>query len=221
MIEEAKKWAQLNILTKMIEANSDGRVYRDALEADFYESLSRDTDGLQEIEEDADIFSINLNSNGGELLASCFDGGEMQSKVASEMPTGFVAGARVVFHASLDTVLSYREAPAHLEGGTVVAVKTSMGSRTQHNGKVFVKWDSGALADVFPRHLEIVGQDERGAFRRTASTLGDLTSFFKGARTENNAMVQLATNDLWAYKKVGDRYVLERLFKEDGSPLKE
>ena len=52
--------------------------------------------------------------------------------------------------------------------------------------------------------------------RRVAS-LGDLTDFLKVAK---DTLVHRATKDLWSFKKVGEDFVIERLFDETGDPLK-
>jgi uncharacterized protein Veg len=130
------------------------------------------------------------------------------------------AGTRIVFVASMQTILTYDHPPANRAEGTVVAVKTSTGNTTEYEGRVFVKWDNGDLSSVYAGHFAVTGYDDTGSFRRVANSMGDLSFLFKGARTDDNAMVNKSTQDLWSCKKVGGKYVLERLFKDSGEPLK-
>ena len=70
-----------------------------------------------------------------------------------------------------------------------------------------------------------VGEDERGAryARQNVSTvrvasLGDLTSFF--TKVGSDTLIHKSTHDLWSLKRDAGGYVIERLFDDNGGPLK-
>ena len=67
-----------------------------------------------------------------------------------------------------------------------------------------------------------VGEDERNNRRASkikTSSLGDLTQFLKRA---DGKLVHKSTNDLWSYSKDADgNFVVERLFDDEGAPLRD
>jgi len=104
--------------------------------------------------------------------------------------------------------------------GTVLAVRTASGEVTGLDGDVFVRWDGREKIESVP-----------SAFLRKASVkvsnLDDFV-FLSGNATmqafaseEDNQLVHKATKDLWTVK-IGDdgSFDVERLFDEDGNPLK-
>ena len=130
-----------------------------------------------------------------------------------------VTGSRVSFSTDLEAVLSYPNPPAGGNVGTVVTVRTASGDVNHHDGMVFVRWDDGRMMQVYATHLRPSSGRQRVAdvvVRRVAS-LGDLTDFLKVAK---DTLVHRATKDLWSFKKVGEDFVIERLFDETGDPLK-
>ncbi len=67
-----------------------------------------------------------------------------------------------------------------------------------------------------PSKHEVITR-KRASVIRVAS-LGDLTQFLKRA---NGKLVHKSTNDLWSYSKDADgNFLVERLFDDDGEPLK-
>jgi hypothetical protein len=139
-------------------------------------------------------------------------------RAANALPLPIAAGTRVSFVDNLGAVLSYPDPPVGGSEGTVVTVRCASGDMTHLDSLVFVKWDSGAFLPVHHEHLR------RASDVRVASTyslrvaaIGDLTDFMK---TAGEDLVHKATKDLWAMKRVGDEYVIERLFDETGAPLK-
>lgn len=127
-----------------------------------------------------------------------------------------VAGERVAFRGTLSSLLSYPNPPSDKEEGTVVTVRSASGDTTVSGDFVFVKWDSGSFLPVHRAHLKSSGAT-RSTFRKRFSSVGDLSDFMK---TSGNDLVHKATKDLWAMRKEGDEFVIERLFDETGSPLK-
>lgn len=130
------------------------------------------------------------------------------------------AGTRVAFADGLGSVLSYESPPAPGDFGTVVQVKSASGNVTAHEGKVFVSWDDGRFLPVHAEHLRLAAKVRTApsvmATRRVAS-LGDLTAFLKVAE---NTLIHKSTRDLWALKRDADGFLIERLFDDNGEPLK-
>jgi hypothetical protein len=130
-----------------------------------------------------------------------------------------VTGNRVSFSTDLEAVLSYPNPPAGGSIGTVVTVRTASGDVNHHAGMVFVRWDDGRMMQVYATHLRPSSGRQRvaDAVVHRVAGLGDLTDFLKVAK---DTLVHKATKDLWSLKKVGEDFVIERLFDETGNPLK-
>lgn len=129
-----------------------------------------------------------------------------------------MTGTRVAFSTDLEAVLSYANPPAGGSTGTIVTVRTASGDVNHHSGMVFVKWDTGRMMRVYASHLRPSGHHRiADAVVRRASELGDLGDFLKLSK---DTLVHKATKDLWSLRKVGEDFVVERLFDETGDPLK-
>jgi len=141
-----------------------------------------------------------------------------QPKAALSLPV--TAGSRVAFVANLDSVLSYSDVPHPACEGSVVTVKTAFGPATSQDGRVFVMWDDGHFRSIRAEHLK-PGSPRKTAnnFRMVVADLGDISSMFITAGG-GDELVHKATKDLWAVKKEGGQYVIERLFDDTGKPLK-
>ncbi len=50
--------------------------------------------------------------------------------------------------------------------------------------------------------------------------IGSLRQLDGFTRVAADTLVNRATNDLWALRKDGDQFFIERLFQDDGQPLK-
>lgn len=50
--------------------------------------------------------------------------------------------------------------------------------------------------------------------------VGSLSQISGFVRVSSDTLVNKATQDLWALKKEGDDYFIERLFQDDGQPVK-
>lgn len=143
---------------------------------------------------------------------------EVVTRTAS-VPYPPVTGSRVSFSTDLEAVLSYPNPPDGGSVGTVVTVRTASGDANHYAGMVFVRWDNGRMMQVYATHLRPSSGRQRVAdavVRRVAS-LGDLGDFLKVAK---DTLVHKATKDLWSFKKVGEEFIIERLFDETGDPLK-
>jgi hypothetical protein len=130
------------------------------------------------------------------------------------------AGAKVRFSSNTSDVLAYDDPPSPGEAGTVVSVKTGSGMATEHNGAVFVRWGDGKVRAIHAEHLRYASNVRSatavGDSIRVAS-LGDLSDFL---RVASDTLVHKATRDLWSLRKDGSDFVIERLFEEDGNPIK-
>jgi len=136
---------------------------------------------------------------------------------ASALPLPVEAGTRVLFANNLGAVLSYSEPPDGNSEGTVVTVRSASGDLTHMNDLVFVKWDSGQFLPVHREHLRAAKSRVASSYSMRISCVGDLTDFMKTSKDE---LIHKATKDLWAMRKDGDEFVIERLFDETGKPLK-
>jgi len=127
-------------------------------------------------------------------------------------------GMRVAFSTELEAVLSYPDPPVGGVTGTVVTVRTASGDVNHYSGMTFVRWDDGRLMRVYATHLRPAGRSRvSDAVTRRVAGIGDLGDFLK---LSHDTLVHKATKDLWALRKQGDDFVIERLFEESGSPLK-
>lgn len=134
------------------------------------------------------------------------------------------AGSRVAFSENVEALFAYKNPPAPGQKGTVVKVRTARGDSTHDDGRVFVKWDDGSFSAIHKDHLKASSLSENS---KTAScnrimlaSLGDLGDFFSPSATSSNDLVHKATKDLWSLQEVEGEYVLERLFDDNGEPLK-
>ena len=75
---------------------------------------------------------------------------------------------------------------------------------------------------LFESEPEIVSPS-REAKAKTASRrikVGSLQQLDGFVRVASDTLINKATNDLWALRKEGDQFFIERLFQDDGQPLK-
>ena len=102
-----------------------------------------------------------------------------------------------------------------------VLVRTAMGDTTEHEGLVFVKFDSGKFLGIHRAHLVSARSATRTAtaYRMTVAGMGDLGDFMKSA-AEGDELIHKSSKDLWKLSRSGGEYVIERLFDETGNPLK-
>lgn len=132
-------------------------------------------------------------------------------------------GVRVAFTSNIGAVLTHDNVPPDGMTGTVILVRTAQGDRTAHDDNVFVKWDDGKMRMIHRHYLRPAPAGAKTAEvvtrRVEAGSLGDLTEFLiQGTGTE---LVHKATKDLWSLQPTdGGDYLLNRLFQENGDPLK-
>lgn len=127
-------------------------------------------------------------------------------------------GTRVAFQGNIGSYLAYDKPPGNKAEGTVVTVRSAGGDLTSYEGKVFVKWDNGDFSGIHSEHLRRIGSQSKSANFLRVPSLGSLDGFLK---LSNDTLIHKSTQDLWSFKKSGEEgFVVERLFNDNGTPLK-
>jgi len=134
----------------------------------------------------------------------------------------FKEGTRVVVNTNNGVVIP-TQVPLSGTKGTIVAVKTATGDVTSMGGEVFVKFDTrGSKIDRVPSEflqiasMKVSSLDEHFILLSGPSLMAH--SLFAEDKT---ALVHKSTKDLWSVKLAEDgSYEIERLFDDDGNPLK-
>jgi len=70
-----------------------------------------------------------------------------------------------------------------------------------------------------PQIVSPVGQ-AKTASKKVRVKVGSLAVLSDFKRVNAETLVNKATNDLWAIQKDGEDFYIERLFQDDGAPLK-
>jgi len=133
-----------------------------------------------------------------------------------------VVGTRVAFITNIGSVLQWRDPPSDGSEGTIVMVRTGDGDQTSLNGLIFVKFDNGQFLQVDPEYLRsAVGNTKvASSFTRRVANLGDLSGFLRWG-SDDSDLVHKATRDLWSFETTDKgEFVISRLFKDTGEPLK-
>ena len=142
-----------------------------------------------------------------------------RNQVSLQLPAE--AGTKVAFTRDASAMLTYDNPPEAGMYGTVISVKSASGQITAHDGRVFVRWSDGVVRSIFAEHLV----NTEGGTQRRATTnhkirvasLGDLTDFLKMG---SDTLVHKATRDLWRVSQDEGGFTIERLFDDNGTPLK-
>lgn len=198
------------------EPDYEHLLYASDEESDFAAAyLSAGEAGVPRIAEAVETRLVGRSHKGGQ-----FDSVRALTDAGRDMvPVEVKAGTRVRFNATASSMLAYPNPPDPDVPGTVVAVKTASGAVTSHEGQIFVRFDGQAdMQPVYASHLRLwQGQARQGSHRIRVASLGDLTEFM---RVAEDRLIHKATRDLWAVKKDGEEFVIERLFADSGQPLK-
>ncbi len=85
-----------------------------------------------------------------------------------------------------------------------------------------IEGSSGGLDAFFAAEPQIVSpvgtaKTASGPVRQKLASLEQLQGFH---RISSDTLINKSTQDLWALKKQGDDYYIERLFTDNGQPLK-
>lgn len=183
-----------------------------------------------------DLFGGGMSRYGGSTISEFLTDGTTSKFKSVQALTGkaieksaledsLLSGTRVAFKGgNLGVLLSYSEPPRNGQTGTVIKVRTAAGDTTSFEDHVFVKWDHGPTFLTARQHLARVPSTEKTAssYRMRVSNIGDISEFFSASTlfTKSSDLVHKSTKDLWAVHEDDDGFVIERLFKDDGTPLK-
>jgi len=186
---------------------------------DFWDSLVKEANLGTEGSGSVDAY-LSGKDIGGEVFESVRSLTDSH-RAKNALPIPAEAGTRVEFTGGMGEILAYTNPPEPKARGTVVSVKSAGGDVTGHNGKVFVEWDDGQFRSIHAEHLRVAkGQQKRQSVephRMRVASLGDLTEFLKLA---DDTLIHKSTKDLWSFRQDGSDYVIERLFDDQGDPLK-
>lgn len=126
------------------------------------------------------------------------------------------AGTRVTYAGEMGNVLFDGAPTPGTEGEVVLVRSSSLGDITEHNGHVFVKWNSGEFGAFPAMHLRRSNTKCASTHTMRVAGLGDISGFIASGENE---LVHRATKDLWSFRRDGDEYVIQRLFDDTGDPL--
>jgi hypothetical protein len=131
----------------------------------------------------------------------------------------FVEGVRVVSHTN-NGLLIPNTLPLAGTKGVVVSVKTASGDVTQMDGEVFVKWEGrGHKIDRAPIDFLRVASKKVASLEDFIVLSGP--SLITASADTEGELVHKSTKDLWSVKVSADGlYEIERLFDENGDPIK-
>lgn len=126
-------------------------------------------------------------------------------------------GTRVKLSSSIESMLMYPNIGGDVFGTIVRPKRDPSSQRT-----AFVKWDNGDIFEMENRYLSRVGEGINGNYIKLGGKLSNSTmsDFVKSTKTDGG-VIHLSTNDLWGVRKQGSEFVLERMFDNNGFPIKE
>ena len=126
-------------------------------------------------------------------------------------------GTRVTYAGEVGNVLFDGAPSPGTEGEVVLVRSSSLGDITDHNGHVFVKWQTGEFGSFPSEHLRRSNVKCASSHTMRVGGLGDLSGFMASGESD---LVHRATKDLWSFRKENDEYVIQRLFDDNGDPLR-
>jgi len=116
--------------------------------------------------------------------------------------------------ADIDGFLSGSEAGSVYTKGSILT-KLDVSSKPNFElGEIQGSAATGIDA-LFQREPEIVSAHKTG--RTRVASLGDLSNF---VRVSNETLIHKSQRDLWTLKREGGDFFIERLFDDNGEPLK-
>ena len=106
--------------------------------------------------------------------------------------------------------------------GTVVKVRTASGDVTSYDGEIFVQWDGKASIDRVPtQYLRVASMRVASLDNFIVLSGPSLSADFGASSVSTGELVHKSTKDLWTVKVGEDgSYEIERLFDQNGDPLK-
>jgi hypothetical protein len=145
-----------------------------------------------------------------------------QARAANALQLPVTAGTRVSFAHNVGAVLSYADIPNQGIEGTVVTVRSADGDVTASDAGVHVMWDDGVFRAISADHLRVAKNSKKQArtVRMSFIEFGGIADLFEMTKVGSTDLVHKATKDLWSFSEKDGQFVIERLFSEDGNPLK-
>ena len=146
-----------------------------------------------------------------------------QAREAESLQLPVTAGTRVSFSHNVGAVLAYEDIPDKGVDGTVILIRSATGGDlTASESGVHVLWDDGQFRAIRAEHLRQSGVNQKRAslVRMSFIEFGGISNLFELAKTGSTDLVHKATKDLWSFREQDGEFVIERLFADDGSPLK-
>ena len=136
---------------------------------------------------------------------------------------GFHEGTRVIAHTNNGVVIP-GQLPQAGTKGSIVAVRTANGDVTSLDGESFVRFDGSEKIERIPNEFLRVASMRVANLDDHFIVLSGPTSMLEGltlTAASDTTLVHKATKDLWSVSVSQDgAYDVERLFDEDGNPLK-
>jgi len=145
-----------------------------------------------------------------------------REKLSSEKVKDFVEGVRVVANTN-NGLLIPNDLPISGTKGTVVKVRTASGEVTHFEKGIFIQWDGKGdkVHCVSPDFLRIASKKVAGLEDFIVLSGPSLLSNTMLTGAQSGDLVHKSTKDLWTVKLAEDgTYDIERLFDDDGNPLK-
>ena len=133
----------------------------------------------------------------------------------------FTEGVRV-FSTTNNGLVIPNTLPLSGTKGTVVKVRTASGEVTSFDGEIFVQWDGKSSIDrVATQYLKVASMKVASLDNFIVLSGPSLSADFGASSLSTGELVHKSTKDLWTVK-VGDDggYEIERLFDQNGDPLK-
>ena len=132
------------------------------------------------------------------------------------------AGTRVRLAENVGVVLAYEDLPDSGVEGSVILVRSPSGDVTASQRGVHVLWDDGKLRAIRAEHLRLAGGNQKraGMVRMSFVDFGGIADVFGLSKEGSSDLVHKATKDLWSFRQEDGEYVIERLFNDEGQPLR-
>lgn len=163
-------------------------------------------------------FTSNSKTSGIDAILSTTMA-DLVGKKNKKEATSFKEGSRVVAFTNNGVVIP-GQLPSSGTKGTVVSVETVNGSTTHLGNEIFVKFDGRSKIDNVPSEflklasMKVSNLDEHFIILSGPSLMSHIAS-------GENALVHKSTKDLWSVRVSEDgSYEVERLFDDNGNPLK-
>jgi hypothetical protein len=87
-----------------------------------------------------------------------------------------------------------------------------------------IQSSGGAGMDDFlasePQKVATAARSKTAAVKTARVKIGSLQQLDGFQRISSDTLIHKSTQDLWALRKVGEEYLIERLFQDNGQPLK-